>query len=132
MADINLNEVLPEVLTIGSIDTILYRIGLPLDSEGNGLKRYFRPLFVFAFLSIFLVKELIVLSLSEENDHIFKVLGTLGYLLGLRIHGSLVIILFTTLTLSSQWIYYQNNRNGIKPTFLGVFQMMSGLVTPKS
>ena len=39
---------------------------------------------------------------------------------------------FSLFPLTSQLIYYYNHRNGIKPTFLRVFQMMSGLVSPKS
>ena len=34
--------------------------------------------------------------------------------------------------MTSQLIYYYNYKNDIKPTFLKVFQMMSGLVSPKS
>ena len=34
--------------------------------------------------------------------------------------------------MTSQLIYYYNYKNEIKPTFLKVFQMMSGLVSPKS
>ena len=40
--------------------------------------------------------------------------------------------LLLVLSLSSQLIYYYNQINGIKPTFLRVFQMMSSLVTPNN
>ena len=45
---------------------------------------------------------------------------------------SLIQILFLISVLITQIIYYNNYRNGIKPSFLRVFQMMSGLVTPTS
>ena len=134
MTEISLNKVIPPELKIESIDDILYRIGLPLDSIRDRPKRkwFFKPIIVFTFLSIYLVKEVIIISLNEENDLIFKILGSHGYLLGMRKHLALVIILFSILVLSCQWIYYYNQRSGIKPTFLRVIQMMSGLVTPKS
>ena len=44
----------------------------------------------------------------------------------------MTISLISLLPISIQLIYYYNYRNGIKPTFLRVFQMMSGLVSPKS
>ena len=36
------------------------------------------------------------------------------------------------MTITSQLVYYYNYKRGIKPTFVRVFQMMSGLVTPSS
>ena len=36
------------------------------------------------------------------------------------------------MAITSQLIYYYNYKNDIKPTFLKVFEMMSGLVSPKS
>ena len=58
-------------------------------------------------------------------------MGSFGYLMGIN-SCDLVIILAAILTLLSQLNYYYNQRNGIKPTFLRVFNMMSGLVTPNS
>ena len=34
--------------------------------------------------------------------------------------------------LFSQWVYYNNYKHGIEPSFLQVFQMISGSVTPSS
>ena len=41
-------------------------------------------------------------------------------------------IIWTTLHISIYLIYWHNYRSGIEPTFLSVFEMMSGFVTPKS
>ena len=81
---------------------------------------------------MFLIKDCITILLDEKNEQTFEMIGSLGYLLGIRLHGSIATMMFTILALSSQLIYYYNYRNGIKPTFLRVFQMMSGLVSPKS
>ena len=132
---IKFDKCLPQDLTIESIDDILYRIGLSLDSIRDRPKRpkIFHPIIVFIVVLIFAIKEMTIFSLKESHSQWFPVLGSYGHLLGgIRRHLSLPLTLFSILSLSSQLIYYYNERNGIKPTFLRVFKMMSGLVTPKS
>ena len=130
----DVNKCLPPELTIEFVDDILYRIGLSFDSVRDQPKRakIFNPLIIFAFLTMFSIKEFITILLDEENDQTFEIIGSLGYLMGIRLYASIALLLFSILASSSQLIYYYNYRNGIKPTFLRVFQMMSGLVSPKS
>ena len=130
----NMNKCLPQELTVQSVEDILNRIGLTLDSNKTYPKRklFFNPIIIFIFNSLFIIREMIVFSLCEENDLTFKMLGSWAHLLGLRKHISIVFILVTFLVSIFQLIYYNNYNNGIKPTFLRVFQMMSGLVSPKS
>ena len=134
MTEINPNIELPNDLIIESIDDILYGIGLPIDSVIPQPKRkwFFHPILVFSFVSFYLIKELISSLLSDENELYFKVMGNYGHFMGIRRTLSLAFVLFSSFILSSQLIYYYNQRNGIKPTFLRVFKMMSGLVTPKN
>ena len=131
---INTNKCLPQELTVQSVEDIIHRIGLTLDSNKTYPKRnlFFNPIIIFVFLILYIIREIIIISLTEENDHILKVLGSIGHFIGIREHVSIVLILLSLLGLSFQLIYYNNYRNGIKPTFLRVFQMMSGLVSPKS
>ena len=128
------NKCLPPELTVQSVEDILHRIGLTLDSTKSYPKRklLFKPIIIFTFLLLFTIREVIVISLNEENDFIFKVFGSYGYLIGIREFAAISYTLLTLLSMSFQLIYYYNYRNGIKPTFLRVFQMMSGLVSPKS
>ena len=81
-----MNKCLPPELTIQSVEHILHRIGLTLHSTKSYPKRklMFNPIFIFTFCSLFITKELIVISLDEKNDITFKVLGSVGYLLGVR------------------------------------------------
>ena len=125
---------LPPELTVQSVEDILHRIGLTLDSTKSHPKRklFFNPFIIFTFISLFIIREVIFISLPEENDRIFKVFGCFGYLIGIKENSSMIFILISLLAISFQLIYYYNHRNGIKPTFLCVFQMMSGLVSPKS
>ena len=128
------NNCLPPEMTVQSVEDILHRIGLTLNSTKSYPKRklFFNPIIIFTFMSLFIVREGVITLINEENDLILKVLGSYGYLIGMKREFSILLLLFSILSLSFQLIYYYNYRNGIKPTFLRVFQMMSGLVSPKS
>ena len=134
MASMDVNKCLPPELTIESVDDILYRIGLCFTSIRVRPKRkkLYNPYLIFTFLLLFQIKELFIISFNEENDSILKAIGSLGYILGMRVTYSIIITLGTIINLSSQLIYFYNYKNGIKPTFLLIFLMMSGLIPPKS
>ena len=58
--------------------------------------------------------------------------GDFAYFIGSRIIINFIIINIFLISILSQLINYYNYRNGIKATDLRVFQMISGLITPKS
>ena len=126
------NKCLPPELTVESVDDILYRIGLSFNSLRDGPKRqlFFNPFLKFSFLSIYLLKEVFIIVMNEENDLLFKIMGSFGHLMSVRQHISMAFILASLLALSTQTIFFINYWNGIKETYLGVFQMMSGSVPP--
>ena len=128
------NKCLPKELTIESVDQLIHSFGLTVDSTQRYRKRklFFNPIIIFSFVSLFIIKEVVIISLDEKNDLIFKMLGSIGHLMGVRQHLGLSVILASILSLSFQIIYYKNYRNGIKPTFLRVFQVIWGLVPPIS
>ena len=132
---IDANKVLPQNLIIKSAENKLLSIGLIYRTNNNS--NVFRgilynPLFIFTIISIGIIKLFIGLLLPEDNAYIFKIIGDFTYFLGIRIYGNIAGILYFSLAFISQLIYYYNYKNDIKPTFLKVFQMMSGLVSPKS
>ena len=131
---LDLSKYVPPGLTIPSLEHILHRNGLPLESKKSYPKRklLFNPIIVFTLLLLFLTREVVILSLDKENALTFKVLGSVAYLIGTKQHLTSFMILLNILRLSIQSIYYYNYRNGINPTFLRVFQMMSGSLPPKS
>ena len=130
----NLEQILPSNMRLELIDDILYRIGLCLTSIRDRPKRHIidHPIVVLIIIGIFLAERMIIIFIREDNEQALKILGAYGYFIGLRQELAAVFLLMTSLTVGSQLIYYINYRNGIKPTFLRVFQMMSGLVSPKS
>ena len=130
----NTSRCLPPELTVQSVEDILHKIGFTLDSTKTYPKRklMFNPIIIFTFCLLLITKEVIILSLDEQNDFTFKVLGSVGYLIGIRQIVCLDEILISFFPVYFQLIYYYNHRIGIKPTFLRVFQMMSGLISPES
>jgi hypothetical protein len=72
------------------------------------------------------------LLLPEDKKYLFTIIGDFSYFIGLRIHLNIGFGLSILLALTSQLIYFYNYKSGIKPTYLKVFEMMSGLVSPKS
>ena len=123
-------------LVIPSIDNLNYRIGLSFYSISERPVRLIinNPFIVFGILTIFLIKLLVPMLLGDEYERVFKVLSDLGYLVGIRQQFDLFLVILTLITMCSQLLYYYNFRKKINPTFLRVFQMMSGsrVITPKS
>ena len=101
---IDINKRLPPELTIESVDDILYRIGLCLTSVREQPKRHwiFSPFLIFIFVSMFLIKELMILSTNEENGQFLKALVALGQFYGTKWHFHSPVALFSILCLSSQ------------------------------
>ena len=135
MESIDVNKKLPQNLIIKSAENKLLSIGLIFRNNVNGNEFrsiLYNPIFIFSIMSIGMTKMMVSLLLPEDHEYIFKIIGDWIYLLGIRIYGNTAGVLYISLAIISQIIYYYNYKNDIKPTFLKVFQMMSGLVSPKS
>ena len=55
-----------------------------------------------------------------------------GHLIGFKNYLNITILIVCLIVLSSQMVYYYNYKHNISPKFVGIFQMMSGSVTPSS
>ena len=124
MLAINTNKCLPQELTVQSVEDILHRISLTLDSNKAYSKRklFFNPIIIFIFFSLIIIREV---------PHILNV-GIFRTFIGIKKTHFDHIQPFGFSGFKFQLVHYNNYRNGIKPTFLRVFQMMSGLFLPKS
>jgi hypothetical protein len=74
----------------------------------------------------------ITLLMSEENPELFIFLFDFSYFVNSRIHVNICVILMAILTLVSQLLHYINYKKNLKPSYFKPFDMMSGLVSPKS
>jgi len=135
MESFDAKKVLPQYMILKSAQTHLFRIGLcPKNncSQINIRTRFHNPVLIFCIISISIIKNIISLILSEENEDLLVITGDFYHFLGIRVHFNIASGLNMLLALSSQLIYYYNYKNNIKPNYFKVFEMMSGLVSPKS
>ena len=133
MYDFDPKKCLPPNLVIDSVDNHLYRIGLCLTTQHTIKRRKFiyKPIIVFTILFTQLIKNIIDLFVRDRNWSIYSGLLFLR-LMNMNFHFNILMIIFIGFSISSQIIWFYNYKNDIKPTFLKVFQMMSGFITPNS
>ena len=133
MDSFDANKTLPQSIALKSAENHLFRIGLSFESRNDEIRGFFhKPLLISIIIIIAIIKFFVSLLIPEENVKYFIYIGDFTYFLGIRGYYNIAGILYGILALNSQLIYYYNYKNDIKPTFLKVFEMMSGLVSPKS
>ena len=128
------NCVIPPELVIKDCDELLYEIGLCLTSLRERPKRWpiNNPVFIAIINSIYLSERVVSILVPESERQILLLVGEIGLYFDIKVQWNLFLILASMIGLSSQTLYYYNYRKGIKPTFLRVFQVMSGSVAPLS
>ena len=132
MSRIHCNHVLPKELAIESIEDILYSIGLCQDSVKDPPKRpaINNPKFITTFLVITLMMK--VVSHFTDDELTLILLTQFGHYLGIKTYINLCFTFLTLIVLFSEANYYRNYKRGVKPSFIRVFQAMSGSVPPSS
>ena len=130
------SEILTGDWLIPSIDNVLFDIGLSLDSVFNDTKPrklLHQPLFVLFFMIIFMSLKVATITVDTDSDELLNLLGGFTHTYGRKMKQNINIffVLSVMFVFFSQWVYYQNHKRGIKPTFLRVFHMMSGSVSPR-
>ncbi len=133
MEPLDVNKPLPQSIALNSIDNHLYRIGLSLISKNEEKRsRFYNPLLILSVNTICLIKCIVSLILSEENEKLLIINGDFAHFLGSKTHLNVAGFLVFLLTLIQQLIYYYNTKSNINTTHYKVYDMMSGLVSPKS
>src|SRR5882724_11909990 len=130
MKSFHLDQIMPPELVVDFVDNHLYRIGLCLRNNNNNKKRSFmnKPIVVFTLLLFHLIKCLIHLYIKSDSD-LFIYFAIIEEI---KIFVNICIIFLMNFLISLIVIWFHNYMNDIKPTFLKVFQMMSGFITPVS
>jgi hypothetical protein len=133
MESLDVNKPLPQSIAFNSIDNHLYRIGLSLISRNHEKRsRFYNPLLIFTVNIICLIKCIISLILSEENEKLLIINGDFAHFLGSKIHLNVAGFLAFLSVLIHQLNYYYSSKNDINPIYFKVFDVMSGLISPKS
>jgi hypothetical protein len=127
------SELLPPEVLVTSAGSHLYRIGLSHFPYGwKRRKKFHNPLLIALLNVIFVAKCVTSLLISEENPELFIILFDFSYFVNSRIHVNICVSFVAILTLVSQLLHYINYKKNIKPSYLKPFDMISGLVSPKS
>ena len=128
------NCVIPPELVIKDCDELLYEIGLCQTSFRERPKRWpiNNPVFIAIINLIYLFERIVSILVPESERQILLLVGETGRYFDIKVQWNLLFIIASMLSLSSQILYYFNHKKGIKPTFLRVFQVMSGSVAPSS
>ena len=132
MSSIRVDRRLPPELSIQSIDDILYSIGLCHSSVREDPKRskLHNPIVIAIIEFIHLLMKFI--SILTDDEKLLSILDDFTHLIGFKLYFIVMLIVLNLITIFSQCVYYYNYRMGVKPTFLRVFGVMSGSVTPIS
>ncbi len=133
MESLDVNKPLPQSIAFNSIDNHLYKIGLSLISKNEEKRsRFYNPLLVLSVNTICLIKCIVSLLLSEENEKLLIINGDFAHFFRSKTHLNVAAFQGFLSALIQQLIYYYNNKNDINPTDIKLFDMMSGSLSPKS
>ena len=132
--DIKINKLLPKSLVIEGSDSNLYRIGLSLFNT-SGIKRrtIYNPIIIFILGVQLLVSNVLDLRWASIDDPEFHLMiGNLAYFTGAYRETCMLAYSLLGLSLSSQLLNWYNYQANILPSDNKIFQMMAGLIPPKS
>jgi hypothetical protein len=123
---------LPSIITIKSAENLLYTIGLSLYSSGSQTRNKFHnPFFISFIIYVSILKSIIAVFMKEDKYRLLLI-GDFTYFLNARYFINSCIILWGFSALISQILHYWKYYKKESPSYLKPFEMISGLVSPKS
>ena len=127
-------HLLPNNLCIPSSGTHFYSIGLSLIRPKNAQKRsrFRNPLFIFIFQTYFVFRSIYILVSPEKDLYFYRLLGDFGYVFGTRLHFNLTVSFSVSFAIASQLINYYNYKYDVNPSYMRLFDVMSGSLPPKA
>jgi hypothetical protein len=132
MNDLDLDKPLPSVIAIKYAENHLYNIGLSLFSFGSQKRNRFHNPFFISFVICLQILKSITAILMNEDKYKLLLIGDFTYFLNDRYFINLATILWGFLALFPQLLHYWKYYKNESPSYLKPFEMISGLVSPKS
>jgi hypothetical protein len=132
MNDFDVDKPLPLVIAIKYAENHLYNIGLSLFSFGSQERNRFHNPFFISFIICVQILKSITAMLMKEDKYRLLLIGDLAYFLNGRYFINSSIIFWGLLALSSQLLHYWKYYKNESPSYLKPFEMICGLVSPKS
>ncbi len=122
MDSFDANKVLPQNIVIKGAENHLYRIGLNLISNGRQMRsNFYNPLVILSVHIVIAIEAIVSLLTPEENENLLIIIGDLAHIFGMKTQLNVDIIITNILALTSQLVFYYIYKNGIKQTYLKVF-----------
>jgi hypothetical protein len=132
MNDIDVDKPLPSIIALKSAENHLYRIGLSLFSFGSAMRnRFHNPFFILFVDCVEVIRSITAIHLKEDKYRLL-LMGDFAYFINCQNFLNLVVILWGLLALFSQSLHYWKYYNNESPSYLKPFEMICGLVSPKS
>ena len=130
MSAFDCNKVLPNDMIVKSIDDFLYEIGLCHQSVNDRTKRskINSPKLISTVLSFQWIVSMA--SLFTNDETLLILLTDVGHFQGIKVNAAIAFMLLLSMGIFNQLVYYMNYKRGIEPTFLRLFQVMSGSLRP--
>jgi hypothetical protein len=132
MNDLDLDKPLPSVIAIKGAESYLYRIGLSLFSSGSQKRSRFHNPFFISFIFLVTILKSITAILMKEDKYRLLLIGDFAYFLNARYIFNTMDVLLASLSLISQLLHYWKYYKNESPSYMKPFEMISGLVSPKS
>ena len=128
-----LTQPIPVDMRVESASRHLYIRGLSHIQNGPEKRHFiYNPKLIIGVLITHLIKNIVLITTSGDvNRRLVTVLADYNYYLKIQLVLNVVLILGNMLALSTLIIYWLNYNQGIAPTFLRVFDMISGHISPK-
>jgi hypothetical protein len=130
--DFDVDKPLPPVIAINSVENHFYRIGLSLFSFGSQTRSIFHNQFFISFIICVQILKSITTILMKEDKYRLLLIGDFTYFLNDRYFMYSASILWGSLALFTQSLHYWKYFKKESPSYLKPFEMISGLVSPKS
>ncbi len=132
MNDFDVDKPLPSVIVIKCAENHIYNVGLSLFSFGSQIRnRFYNPFFISFIICVQILKSITAILMKEDKYRLLLI-GDFAYFLNGRYFMNLAIILGGVSPLCSQLLHYWQYYKNESPSYLKPFEMISGLVSPKS
>ncbi len=132
MNDLDFDKPLPSVFAIKSSENHLCSISLSLFSfETQKRNRFSNPFFISFIISAQMLKSITAILMKEDKYRLLLI-RDFDYFLNGRYFLTTSTVLFGSLALFSQILHYWNYYVNKSPSYLKPFEMICGLVSPKS
>ena len=129
----DLSQPIPVNLRLKSASNYLYIRGLSyIPSEAERRHFIYNPKLIFGVLFTYLIKNIVLITTSGDvNRRLVTVLADFGYYLRIQFVMNAMCIIANMLSMSTIIIFWVNYKREIAPTFLRVFDMICGQISPK-